>query len=76
MHLTGLLALAAQTGPEAGKAGPLGLLVILLLGLATFFLVRSMNRHLRKVPQSFDRPEDPDPDPDPDQPPPDPPHRS
>jgi hypothetical protein len=43
-------------GPESDKAGPLGLLVILLLGVATILLVRSMNRHLRKVPSSFDRP--------------------
>ena len=42
-------------GPESDKAGPLGLLVILLLGVATVLLVRSMNGHLRKVPPSFDR---------------------
>jgi hypothetical protein len=79
MHLTGLvatgLALAAPSGSEAGKAGPLGLLVILLLGLATFFLVRSMNRHLRKVPPSFDHPTEPDKQRDPGEPPPPPPSR-
>jgi hypothetical protein len=63
MHATGLLVLGASAGSEAGKAGPLGLLVILLLGLATFFLVRSMNRHLRKVPPSFDPAEKPEKDP-------------
>ena len=51
---TGPLA-APLAGPESDKAGPLGLLVILLLGVATILLVRSMNRHLRKVPPSFDR---------------------
>jgi hypothetical protein len=53
--LTGPLA-APLAGPESDKAGPLGLLVILLLGVATILLVRSMNRHLRKVPPSFDPP--------------------
>ncbi len=36
-------------GPEWGKAAPIGLLVILLLGIATFFLLRSMNRRLKRV---------------------------
>jgi hypothetical protein len=48
-------------GPEFGKASPVGLLVIVLLVIATLFLVRSMNRQLRKVPKSFDR-ENPEPD--------------
>lgn len=43
-----------RTGPDFGKASPLGLLVVLLLLIATFFLIRSMNRHLRKLPESFD----------------------
>lgn len=47
-----------NTGPEFGKASPLGLLVVVLLLVSTFFLVRSMNRRLRNVPESFDR-EDP-----------------
>ncbi len=41
-------------GPEWGKAAPIGLLVILMLAVATFFLIRSMNRNLKKVPASFD----------------------
>jgi len=44
-------------GPEWGKAAPVGLLVILLLGIALFFLLRSMSRNLEKVPASFDPPE-------------------
>ncbi|WP_218605205.1 hypothetical protein [Pseudonocardia abyssalis] len=40
--------------PEFGKASPVALVVILLLGLATAFLIRSMTRHLKKVPASFD----------------------
>jgi hypothetical protein len=48
-------------GPDFGKASPVGLLVIVLLVIATVFLVRSMNRQLKKVPKSFDR-ERPEPD--------------
>ena len=45
-----------QTGPDFGKASPFGLLVIVLLLIGTFGLVWSMNRHLRKLPKSFDEP--------------------
>ncbi|AGZ50244.1 hypothetical protein PJK45_14625 [Mycobacterium kansasii] len=48
-------------GPDFGKASPVGLLVIVLLVVATLFLVRSMNRQLKKVPESFDR-QHPEPD--------------
>jgi hypothetical protein len=51
-------------GPEAGKSGPLGLLTIVALGVAVYFLYRSMNRHMKKVPASFDPPAEPDPAPD------------
>lgn len=37
-----------------GQAGPLGLLVIVLLGVGLWLLIKSMNRHLRKLPTSFD----------------------
>jgi hypothetical protein len=50
-----------HTGPDFGKASPFGLLVIVLLVIATVFLVRSMNKQLRKVPKSFDR-DHPEPD--------------
>ena len=46
-------------GPEFGKASPVALVVIILLGIATLFLVRSMTKHLRRVPASFDRPDAP-----------------
>jgi hypothetical protein len=46
----------ADAGPESNKAGPLGLLTILALGIAVYFLYRSMVRHLKKVPDSFDTP--------------------
>ena len=50
-----------NSGPDFGKASPFGLLVVVLLLIATFFLVRSMNRHLKKLPESFDR-QHPEPD--------------
>lgn len=45
-------------GEEFGKSSPIALVVILLLGLAVVLLVRSMNKHLRKVPESFEEPDD------------------
>lgn len=36
------------------SAGPLGLLVLVLLGVATVLLVRSMNARLKRLPPSFD----------------------
>jgi hypothetical protein len=50
-----------NTGPEFGKASPFGLLVVVLLLAGTFALVWSMNRHLKRLPESFD-PEHPEPD--------------
>jgi len=41
---------------DVGKGSPIGLLVVLLLIVAVYFLYRSMNRHLRKVPPQFGRP--------------------
>lgn len=50
-----------HNGPDFGKASPLGLLVVVLLLIATLLLLRSMNRQLKKVPKSFD-PQHPEPD--------------
>jgi len=44
----------SERGEEFGKTSPIALVVILLLGLATALLIRSMNKQLRKVPPSFD----------------------
>ncbi|MGV0836106.1 hypothetical protein [Mycolicibacterium thermoresistibile] len=49
-----------NTGPDFGKASPFGLIIVILLLLATFALVWSMNRQLKKVPESFDTPADTD----------------
>jgi hypothetical protein len=50
-----------NTGPDFGKASPFGLVVVVLLLIGTFLLVWSMNRHLRKLPKSFDS-DNPEPD--------------
>jgi hypothetical protein len=42
---------------QPAQAGPLGLFIILLLAAATILLIRSMNRHLRRVPPRFDAPD-------------------
>lgn len=49
-----LLADGETTGPDFGKASPVGLLVVVLLLIGVFALVWSMNRHLKKIPASFD----------------------
>ncbi|MTD12842.1 hypothetical protein GIS00_02640 [Nakamurella sp. YIM 132087] len=43
-------------GPEWGKAAPIGLLVIVLLCVACYFLARSFSKNIRRVPTSFDPP--------------------
>ena len=50
-----------ETGPDFGKASPFGLIVVVLLLIGTFLLVWSMNKHLKRLPESFD-PEHPEPD--------------
>jgi hypothetical protein len=36
-----------------GLAGPMGLLIIVLLAIATVFLIRNMNSRLRRLPERF-----------------------
>jgi hypothetical protein len=55
--VNGLLLLAVdqeQLPEDVGKAGPLGLLLIVVLLIAVVLLGRSMGRHLKRVPRSFD----------------------
>jgi hypothetical protein len=61
--IAGLLAEEAprDTGPDFGKASPFGLVIVVILLIGTFLLVWSMNRHLRNLPESFDR-DHPEPD--------------
>lgn len=42
---------------EFYEAGPTGLFVIILLGIGVYFLGRSMVKHIRRVPASFDGPD-------------------
>ncbi|MBV8540436.1 MAG: hypothetical protein JO364_21040 [Pseudonocardiales bacterium] len=41
-------------GEDFGKAAPVALVVLLLFFLAVALLVRSMNKHLRRIPKSFE----------------------
>jgi hypothetical protein len=64
--MIGFLAEGRATPPPAknnfgdtmtdGIAGPLALLIILLLAVATVLLVRNMNSRLRRLPESFPAP--------------------
>ncbi|MCX4096129.1 hypothetical protein [Nocardia sp. alder85J] len=60
-----MLTLLAQstnpTGPEFGKASPLGLVIVLILLAGTALLIRSMNKHIKGLPAEFS-PEHPEPD--------------
>jgi hypothetical protein len=47
-------------GEDFGKSSPVGLLVLLLFFIAVAFLVRSMTKHLKRVPESFDKEPGPD----------------
>lgn len=47
---------SSPAGPEFGEASPIGLFLVLLLLVATILLVRSMNAHLKRLPESFDEP--------------------
>jgi hypothetical protein len=42
---------------DFGKSSPVGFLVLILFFIAVAFLIRSMNKHLKRVPASFDKPE-------------------
>ena len=40
-----------ELDPTTVTPGALGFTVVLLLGIATYLLIRSMNAHLRKIPR-------------------------
>jgi len=46
--------LAEQAPEDVGKSGPLGLLLTLVLLIAVALLVRSMTKHLKRIPATFD----------------------
>lgn len=53
-----LAAAEDQLPEDVGKAPPIGLLLIVVLLIAVVLLVRSMTTHLKRIPPSFDPPED------------------
>jgi hypothetical protein len=55
---TGSMRLLASGDGDLG-AGFIAFVVVVALGVACYFLFRSMTRHLRKVPASFDPPAPP-----------------
>lgn len=46
-------------GDDFGKSSPVGFLILILFLVAVAFLVRSMTKHLKRVPASFDEPAPP-----------------
>jgi hypothetical protein len=52
-------------GQEFGSSGPVALILIIVLFIAVAFLIRSMTKHLKRVPASFDDPADDKPDSEP-----------
>ncbi|WP_093415713.1 hypothetical protein [Saccharopolyspora flava] len=41
-------------GEDFGKSSPLGLVLLIVFAIAVVFLIRSMTKHLKKVPTVFD----------------------
>ena len=44
---------------DSATAGPLGLLLVLLIAISLVLLIRNMNARLRRLPPSFDEPAPP-----------------
>jgi hypothetical protein len=61
LHLLAARPVATSCTGECQKSGPLGLLVILLLCVACYFLFKSLSRHLRNVRDHFPAELPPDP---------------
>jgi flagellar biosynthesis/type III secretory pathway M-ring protein FliF/YscJ len=45
---------ANNQGEDFGKSSPVALLLLIVFAIAVVFLIRSMTRHLKKVPATFD----------------------
>ncbi|WP_409490533.1 hypothetical protein [Amycolatopsis sp. cmx-11-12] len=43
-------------GEDFGKSSPVGFLILILFLVAVALLVRSMTKHLKRLPESFDEP--------------------
>jgi Na+-transporting methylmalonyl-CoA/oxaloacetate decarboxylase gamma subunit len=50
-------------GQEFGSASPIALVVLVLFFVAVAFLARSMSKHLKRVPTSFEPTDEPKPEP-------------
>jgi hypothetical protein len=58
--VNGFVVTAADQLPEdVGKSGPFGFFLIVCLFIAVVLLVKSMSRHLKRVPRSFDAADEP-----------------
>lgn len=55
--VAGAQLLADADSDDKGRGSPVGLFVVLILCIAVYFLWKSLNRHIRKVPPSFDPPD-------------------
>jgi hypothetical protein len=42
----------------SGTAGPLALLLVLMIGVSLVLLIRNMNARLRRLPPTFDQPQE------------------
>nr|WP_229905685.1 hypothetical protein [Lentzea cavernae] len=49
-------------GEDFGKSSPVGLVLLIVFFIAVFFLVKSMNKHIKGLPASFDEPADASPE--------------
>jgi hypothetical protein len=49
------------TGPEFGKASPVGIVIVLILLAGTALLIFSMSKHINRLPAEFSQ-EHPEPD--------------
>lgn len=58
---TALILAQTPTGPEFGKASPIGLVIIVILLIGTVLLIRNMNKQIGKLPETFE-PDRPEPD--------------
>jgi hypothetical protein len=54
-----LAAAEAQVDESEVSAGPIGLLIVLLMLIATALLIRNMNGRLKRLPREFPDPDGP-----------------
>jgi hypothetical protein len=54
MLAAGSSAMTLLADDDTDKGSPIGILVLLILVIAVYFLYRSMTRHVKAVPEKFD----------------------